>query len=70
MLARDLHGERSWRPAQPFSQAAELAMEGYHCDDPYWRVRYQDGDWEELNHQDVKRGKDLATARVSTGSPR
>ena len=36
--------------------------EMYDISDPYWRVRYLDGDWEELNRHEVKQGKDLATA--------
>ena len=28
----------------------------YDFSDPCWRVRYPDGDWEELNRQDIKRG--------------
>ena len=34
----------------------------YDFSDPYWRVRYPDGDWEELNRLEVERGKELATA--------
>ena len=29
---------------------------------PCWRVRYPDGDWEELNRHEVKQGKELVTA--------
>ena len=37
---------------------------GEVCDfsDPYWRVRYPDGDRQELNRQEIKRGNDLVTA--------
>ena len=47
---------------KPFSQAAELAMEGYDFSNTFWRVRCPDGDWKELNRQEVKQGKELATA--------
>ena len=38
--------------------------EVYVFGDPYWRVRYPDGDWEELNLHEIKRGKELVTASV------
>lgn len=33
------------------------------CDfsDPYWRVVYPDGDWEELTHRELIRGIEVAT---------
>ena len=34
----------------------------YDFSDPYWLVRYLEGDWEELNRHEVKQGKELATA--------
>ena len=36
--------------------------EVYDFSDPCWRVRYLEGDWEELNRHEVKQGKELATA--------
>ena len=36
--------------------------EVYDFSNPYWRVRYPDGDWEELNRHEVNQGKELATA--------
>ena len=36
--------------------------EVYDFGDPYWRVRFPDGDWKELNRHEVKQGKELATA--------
>ena len=41
-----------------------------HFSDPYRRVRYPDGDWEELNRQGIKPGKELAAASVRTGCAR
>ena len=35
--------------------------EVYDFSDPYWRVRYPDGDWEELNRQEINQRKELAT---------
>ena len=28
----------------------------YDFSDPYWRVRYSDGDWEELNRREIRQG--------------
>ena len=36
--------------------------EVYDFSNPYWRRRYPDGDWEELNRHEVNQGKELATA--------
>ena len=36
----------------------------YGFNDPYWQMRYPDGDWEELNRREIKRGKELTTASV------
>ena len=34
----------------------------YDSSNPYWRVKYPDGDWEDLNGQEIKQGKKLVTA--------
>ena len=39
-----------------------LFGEVYDFNDPYWWVRYPDGDWEELNRHEIKQRKELATA--------
>ena len=49
----DIHGRRK-----------VFLGEVYDSSDPYWRVRYPDGDWEELNLHEIKRGKELVTASV------
>ena len=44
--------------------------EVYDFSDPYWRVNYLEGDWEELNRQEVKQGNEVATVSARTGCPR
>ena len=39
-----------------------LAIEGYDFSDTCWRVRYSNGDWEGLNRQEVKQGKEMGPA--------
>ena len=36
-------------------------VEVHDFSDLHWRVRYPDGDWQELNSQELKPGKELAT---------
>ena len=38
--------------------------EVYDFSDPCWGVSYPDGDWEELDRQEIIRGKELATASI------
>ena len=33
---------------------------------PYWRVRYPDGDWEELNDREVKKGRQKAALHAAS----
>lgn len=44
--------------------------EVYNFKNPPWRVSYQDGDWDEANRQEFKRGKDMAILSVSIRRPR
>ena len=38
-------------------QAIAFTRVIYNFNEPYWRVRYPDGDWEELHGQQVKKGR-------------
>ena len=40
----------------------KVLMGRHHFSDPYKRVKYPDGVWEELNRPEINRGKELATA--------
>ena len=42
--------------------------EVYDFKDPYWRVRYQDGDWEELNRQYVKLRRSWRQLQLQPGA--
>ena len=46
-----------------------ILSRGKICDfyDPYWRVAFSDGDWEELTKRDLRRGITLA-AQVSSST--
>ena len=41
--------------------------EVYDFSDPYWRVRYPDGDWEEMNRQQIKRGRSWRQLQFEPG---
>ena len=43
--------------ADGMGQAKAFTGVIYYFNEPYWRVRYPDGDWEELNGQQVKKGR-------------
>ena len=50
------------KSADIYGRRKVFLREVYDFSDLYWRVRYPEGDWHELNRHEIKPGNELATA--------
>ena len=56
-------GTVAWRdfPDQQ-GRIQRCKIEVYDYENPYWRVRHADGDWEELTRPEIEQGEDTSSA--------